>query len=288
MIENYLLEQFVAFAEHGTLSKASEELHISQPSLTRSMKKLEDVLGVSLFHRENSKIALNETGKIAAEYAKRALDANQEMIDHVISFDRSLRTVYVGSCAPLPINDIISTLQERLPGKTISTEIVTDDEKLISGLKSRSYQLVVLHHYADDNALFCQRLMDEQLYLSIPKNHTLAKKKSVTFADIKGLRILMDRNVGFWMEICWRELSSEDLLVQDSFDAFNELVQASNLPLFNSDRFLARGYEAPGRISIPIEDNLAHASYYLTCLASEQKSYRSLFNAVRGNVLQGR
>ena len=40
MIENYLLEQFVAVARYGTLLKASEELHISQPSLSRSMKKL--------------------------------------------------------------------------------------------------------------------------------------------------------------------------------------------------------------------------------------------------------
>lgn len=286
MVENYLLEQFVAFAEHGTLSKASEELHISQPSLTRSMKKLEDVLGVSLFHRENSKIALNETGKIAAEYAKRALDANREMIDHVISFDRSLRTVYVGSCAPLPINDIISTLQERLPGKTISTEIVTNDEKLIAGLKTHGYQLVILHHYEDDSALFCQRFMKERLYFSIAGDHELAKKESVSFDDIRGLRILMDRNVGFWMDICRDKLSSDDLIVQDSFDAFNELVQASNLPLFNSDHFLSRGYEAPGRISIPISDEEAHATYYLTCLASEQKTYRSLFNAVRGNLLQ--
>ena len=70
MIENYLLEQFVGFAEHGTLLKASEELHISQPSLSRSMKKLEEEFGVSLFHRENSKIALNETGKVAAECQK--------------------------------------------------------------------------------------------------------------------------------------------------------------------------------------------------------------------------
>jgi len=47
MIETYLLEQFEAFARCGTLLKASEELHISQPSLSRSMKKLENELGVS-------------------------------------------------------------------------------------------------------------------------------------------------------------------------------------------------------------------------------------------------
>lgn len=285
MIENYLLEQFVAVAKYGTLLKASEELHISQPSLSRSMRKIEEEFGVTLFQRENSKIALNETGKIAAEYAQRALDANQEMIDHVIAYERSLRTIFVGSCAPLPINDIMSTLQERLPGKTISTEIASGD-KLITGLKNRAYQLAILHHDPNDRALFCQRFMQEQLYISIAEDHPLAKKESVSFADLKDLRILMDGNVGFWRDACSEKLTEENLLIQSSFDAFSELVQASRLPLFNSDRFLERGYAPPGRVSIPITDPEAHATYYLCCLASEQKAYRSLFNAVRGNALR--
>lgn len=285
MIEYYLLEQFVAFARCGTLLKAAEELHISQPSLSRSMRKLEAEFGVPLFHRENSKIALNETGRVAAEYAQRALDANQEMIERVVSFERAQRTVFVGSCAPLPVNDIIPTLQERLPGKTISTEIVSDD-RLISDLKNRSYQLAILHHDPDDRALFCQRFMEEQLYISVAEDHPLAEKECVSFDDLKGIRILMDANIGFWMDVCRSRLSPADLLVQSSFDAFSELIQASRLPLFNSDQFLARGYHPPERVSIPITDPEARATYYLCCLASEQKAYRSLFNAIRGNVLR--
>ena len=57
MIEIYLLEQLCAFAECGTLSAAAEKLHISQPALSRSMKKIEDVCGVELFERNNSKIS---------------------------------------------------------------------------------------------------------------------------------------------------------------------------------------------------------------------------------------
>ena len=49
MIEIRLLEQLAAFAEYGTLSEAAERLHTSQPTLTRSMKQLEDELGVPLF-----------------------------------------------------------------------------------------------------------------------------------------------------------------------------------------------------------------------------------------------
>ena len=44
MIEIYLLEQLEAFARCGTLSAAAEELHLSQPALTRSMKKLEQLI----------------------------------------------------------------------------------------------------------------------------------------------------------------------------------------------------------------------------------------------------
>lgn len=141
LIETYLLEQFVAVAKCGTLLGASEMLHISQPTLSRAMKRIEGELGVSLFHRENSKISLSETGKVAAEYAERALTANQELIERVLAFDRSLRTVNVGSCSPFPMNEIMRTLQERLPGKTIASEIVGED-KMISGLKK------ALHHYA--------------------------------------------------------------------------------------------------------------------------------------------
>lgn len=285
MIENYLLEQFVAVAECGTLLGAAEKLHISQPSLSRSMHKIEDEFGVPLFHRANSKIELNETGKVAAEYARRALDANRDMFEKVIAFDRSLRTILIGSCTPFPINVLMPVLQERLPGKTITTEI-TDDSRLIAGLKNRSYQMVILHSNPDDKALFCQRFIRENLYISLPADQPLAKKKSISLDELKGMRILMDGTVGFWKDIVLSRLSEADLLIQNSFDALDELVTASSLPVFNSDLFLAQGYEPEGRKSVPINDPEVHITYWLAALASEQKTYRSVFNAARGNLLR--
>lgn len=287
MIETYLLEQFEAVARCGTLLKASEELHVSQPSLSRSMKKLEDELGVSLFHRENSKISLNETGKLAAEYAKRALDANQEMIDRVVSFDRSLRTVSLGACSPFPINALMPVLQEHLPGKTISTELQGSDNRLLQGLRNHLYQLAILHEPINEKDLYCQRYLEESLYITVPEGHPLSGKESVNFNDLKGLRILMAAGIGFWMEITLKHLSQSDLLIQGTMDALDELIEASNLPFFNSDQMLQLGYEMPGRVSIPIADADAHATYWIACLASEQQKYRSLFSAVRGSLLRG-
>lgn len=286
MIETYLLEQFVAFARCGTLLGAAEELHITQPTLSRSMKKLEDELGVSIFHRENSKLSLNETGKIAAEYAERALDANRELIDHVLAYDRSLRTVSLGSCSPFPINELMPALQEGLPGKTILTELVENDDRLLTGLKNRQYDLAILHSPPEDKGFFCQRYMDEQLYLSIAEDHPLAAQESISFDDLKGLRILMSEGIGFWMEITLRHLSRSDLLIQSSFEALAELIDASALPVFNSDKMLETGIETPGRVSVPIRDEDARATYWLVCRATEQSRFRSIFSAVRAYALQ--
>ena len=74
MIESCLWEQLAALYSSGTLSSAAEKLHLSQPSLSRSMKKLEDVLGVSLFERQKNRIILNETGVLAARYAMRLME----------------------------------------------------------------------------------------------------------------------------------------------------------------------------------------------------------------------
>ena len=286
MIETYLLEQFAAFARCGTLRKASEELHITQPTLSRSMKKLEEELGVPIFHRENSKLSLNETGKVAAEYAEKALLANQDLIDHVIAYDRSLRTVSIGSCSPFPVNELMPSLQEYLTGKTILTELVSDDDRLLSGLKNRQYDLVVLHTLPEDSALFCQRYMEERIYLAVPEDHPIAGQENVTFEQMKGLRILVSQGIGFWMDICKKHLSVSDLLVQSGMEALGELVEASSLPVFSSDRIIDLGYEIPGRIAIPISDEDAHATYWVVCRAADQKKFRSIFNVVRSYALR--
>lgn len=67
MIELFQLEQMRAFARYGTLSKAAEELHMSQPMLTRSMQKLEAEFGVPLFTRRKNKLEF-ENHKIMSDY----------------------------------------------------------------------------------------------------------------------------------------------------------------------------------------------------------------------------
>ncbi len=58
MINLEELKQLVAFDQLGTLSKVADEFHISTPSITRSMKNIEEIMGVELFNRSKNRIEL--------------------------------------------------------------------------------------------------------------------------------------------------------------------------------------------------------------------------------------
>ena len=103
MLELYQLVQLLAVAECGTISGAAERLHLSQPALSRSMQKLEDHLQVTLFDRQKNKITLNPNGELAVEQARRVVRQAQDLVEQVRAFDRSQRTISIGSCAPAPL-----------------------------------------------------------------------------------------------------------------------------------------------------------------------------------------
>lgn len=287
MIEIYLLEQLDAFARCGTLTGAAQALHITQPALTRAMKKLEAELGVPLFDRTKGRLALNETGQVAAQQAGVVLAADREFVERTLAFARSRRTLVLGACASLPINLLMPVLQEQFGGMAITTE-VTDDDRLLTGLQDRVYQLAVLHAPPEGPGLFYQRYIDEQLCVDLLWDHPLAGRESVSFAELDGMSLLAHSTARFWMAICRAKLPHSRLLAQETLDSLQELVVASNLPVFSSDRIAVRSPRAEGRVRIPIRDAEARATYYLACLEEEKRRFAPVFSAVRAAAIRGK
>ena len=83
------LYQFVTYADCGTLSAAADKLHISQPTLTRTMHDVEDAFGVPLFHRGKNRIELTDTGEVAVEQARSLLSEAEKAVETVQTFERN-------------------------------------------------------------------------------------------------------------------------------------------------------------------------------------------------------
>ena len=75
------LEYFKLIAETGSLTKAAEQLHITQPAMSAMLKKFEDELGVELFDRSPNKIHLNKAGEIALIHVNTILRNVNQMKD---------------------------------------------------------------------------------------------------------------------------------------------------------------------------------------------------------------
>lgn len=276
MIELYQLEQLTAFAQHGTLSKAAEELHISQPTLTRSMQKLESEFGVPLFRRSKNRLEFNENGLLAAEYAQRVLDQTQNMLEKVQSFDRANRTISIGSCAPMPLITAMQNAARQYPGMTISSEC-KDCEPLLKGLKTGLYQIIILPYQPDDESLFCVKSGTETLFFALPPTHRFADRDGLYMREMDGENMLLYEDIGFWRSLPEEKMPHSRFLVQNEQFALYELIASSVLPCFISDITIASDGAPKDRVVIPVLDPEASVTYYTVCQKSTLPKVRKLF-----------
>lgn len=277
MIEIYLLEQLIAFEKYGTLSAASEQLHLSQPALTRSMRKLEELIGVPLFERTKNRITLNENGKVTAQYAQKILEQERDMVERVRLLDRSRRTITLGSCAPVPIADLVPVLSRCYPGMTIASEIQNWDEKLMDGLDKGRYQLIVLHEEPKEEGVYAVPYREEALSLVVPYTHPLAERSEVTLTDIDGQNMLLYTEIGFWYEMCREKLPNAHFLLMNEYDAFGEVAGTGAFPSFASNIMAGRSGNMTGKKLIPIRDPAAETAYYCVCRKEDQERYRKFY-----------
>ena len=277
MIEFNQLEHLVSIAKNKTISKAAEELLISQPGLTRSMQRLEDDLGVSLFNRKKNKIELNENGKLAVEFAQNLLAEREEMIKELTKLSQN--HISFGSCAPAPLWGVEYALSNNTEAQIEST-LVQDENILIEGLeKGRENKRTTEEEkrsFIKDKKYISQEFLNESLYLSVPPAHPLAPFKEISFSDLNGQSVLLLSRIGFWNEVCQRMIPESHLLFQDDPSVFNELTKMSALPNFRSDITIQIEEAEDNRILIPITDPEAHVRYY----AIYPKDKKNLFQPI--------
>lgn len=284
MLEITQLKQLLTFAECGTLSKAAEELHISQPSLSRTMQQIEAELGVSLFERQKNRLILNENGLLAVEYARKVIDQLNDMVLRVRSFDRMSRTISIGSCAPIPGAQLVKKLRQCYPDMTISSEI-KPAAQLKAGLMQDIYQFIILPAAEGaqpdmsglSDSCAAVPLSAEHLMFALPKDHPEAGAESLHLSDINGQNMIVMPNLGFWREVIDEKMPDSRFLVQTDRVSFEELIQASGLPYFTTDLVIDDYPHPQARIFIPISDPEVNVTFYFVTKEKDRKKFSVFF-----------
>ena len=281
MIETYLLEALVAFKDCQTLSAASEKLHISQPALSRSMQKLEEILGVSLFDRTKNSIKLNQTGELAASLARNILQSEGEMISLIRNYDSSLHTISIGGCAPGPLMELAAILPNLFPDSSFSSA-AKDEDELFNDLFNRKYSLIITTQNISNEQIHSVRYGAEQLYVGAVPAHPLSyyKDLGIHFSDINGESFLMFSDIGVWKNITDKMMPDSKYITQNDMDTLSTLINSSSLLSFGTDLSikLFRGRDNPDRVFIPIIDPEATVTFYCNYLTENRHKLKPLLS----------
>lgn len=258
------LRQFAAMADSGSFSDIARAFYVSTPTVTRSMKRVEEYFGVPLFERGKNRVTLNATGRRAVGKVQRLLDELDAAAADVRAFDLGLRTVSVVSCAPAPLWTLVPRVSRLYPGMTVSSR-VADLEQTRAALDARAADLAVLPYRPEGEGLLVARVLREGLRLCVKRDHPLAARESVTLADINGFNFLLGSDLGFWNDICRQRLTASRFLVQDDEFSLAEVIRSSSLPCFTTDVAVAQHYRDLGedRVNVPITDPEVNVTFYL-------------------------
>ena len=147
-IDLELYRVFYVVAKNKHMTKASEELHISQPAISQSIKKLEEQLGGTLFLRSNKGMELTEEGKMFFEYVKGALELINNAENEFTSFkDLSKGEIKIGcstTLTKLVLMDALKEFHQKYPNININ---ITNDltSNLINDLKLGKLDFVIFN-----------------------------------------------------------------------------------------------------------------------------------------------
>ena len=180
------LKQFLLVARLGNITRAAEELSISQPTLSRSIQRLEDEFGQPLLERKTRSVALTDAGNLLRTRAEQIIgildDTKAEIADDGQS--GRIRVGAIPTIAPYFLPDFLRRFRDEYPDAALIVQEETTDN-LLAHCKQGEIDLAILAlpiaaKYVDTEALF-----DEELLLTLPVGHPLATKKRVVVDDVE-------------------------------------------------------------------------------------------------------
>ena len=275
MIDFNLMEILIAFYKNKTLLKTAETLHISQPALTVAMKKLEKELDVKLFNREKNKISLNDSGIYLVSLANKLIQERDNMLYKIKSFDKSHTVLNIGMQAIAPNLYYLPMIEKKHDIKIIST--IEDKKILINKLRNGLYDFIFITEKINYNNYICKKIFTEQLYFFLNKNHPLAKKDTLSFKEVDGESILMNREIGFWGQLVRDHMPNSHFILQDSLDNLRLLIDNSTITSFASNLTLNER-TIPNRVPVKISNHNALVNFYIVYNKSKSNIFNKYFN----------
>jgi len=181
------LLNFQIVAKHKSFTKASEELTLSQPALSRSILRLEEEVGVPLLERKSRGVVLNQYGKVFLETVNQVLsnmkETKQTIHDMVDPLHGTISLAFIQTLGSSFVPDLISEFQKEFPN--IQFQLSQNiSSKILKEIHDANIDIGFCSPLEPHEGLCSIPVLSEELFLIVPAAHRLAGKEMVNLSEV--------------------------------------------------------------------------------------------------------
>ena len=263
------LKYFLAISRLGSFTKASEELYVTQPTLSHQMRQLETELSCDLLDRSSRSIRLTGAGEIFARYANQAIKEIEDGRAAIQGYQGlQVGSVVIGAISAFTNNllpPILSEFSQSYPGiKVKVVELPTGEMQR----QIRDGELAFgLGYGPEATELICgEELFQEDLMLIVSKRHLLSKRAHVTIQDIAQTKLALlsaEYMARRLIDMAFLEiLTKPDIAMEmNSIDAILETIGDSQLATIMTKRMMLNYKKL---VAIPIRPEISRSAAIFT------------------------
>ncbi|UYQ73531.1 LysR family transcriptional regulator [Pelagibacterium flavum] len=187
MLNERDLRYFIGIVEHGNVHRAAESLHITQPALSKCIRRMEDLLQAPLFERHGRSLVLTDVGRQLASRAQhivRGMDeVYKETLDYAHGMKGHIRIGAAATVAEFMMPEVLRMTNEHMPDVTLEISVGMSDVLREALLKDNLD--LVLGPTSNSEDFDCQPIVEDRVVVVASKDHPLVGQ-SVDVAQLCG------------------------------------------------------------------------------------------------------
>lgn len=188
------LEYLVALSEHKHFRRAADACHVSQPTLSGQIRKLEDELGIILLERTSRKVLFTQSGLLLVEQAKtvlREIKLLREMASNQgKEMTGPLHLGVIPTLSPYLLPYIIPVLKENFPELELFI-YEAQTQQLLEQLQTGSLDCAVIASVPESESFIEIPIFKEKMFLAVSEQHHWANEEAIDMRKLNGHEILM-------------------------------------------------------------------------------------------------
>jgi DNA-binding transcriptional LysR family regulator len=181
------LEALIRLVEERSFSRAAKRMHLTQPSLTKHIRNVEEALGAKVVNRSSRSLALTPEGRVLYDYARRIIKLREEARERVMRLREEEAGDIQIAASTIPATYIlpyaIGAFRKKHPG--IRTTVRTyDSSDVIETILDNGAEIGFIGKKPSGGKVIAEEIWKDRLVLAVPSGHPWSKRRSVRVAEI--------------------------------------------------------------------------------------------------------